>query len=132
MPPAEPAAPSGLLATAVSSSQIDLIWTDNSNNESGFEIERCAGSCTTLTVGENVVNYPDTGLTPSTEHTYRVRAYNTGGNSPYSLPAMATTHDAPPPPPPGDISLTVNGYKVKGRQTADLIWSGAATLNVDV
>ncbi len=132
VPPAPPLAPSGLMATAVSSSQIDLSWSDNSDNESGFEIERCAGSCTTLTVGENVVNYPDIGLTPSTEHTYRVRAFNTGGNSPYSLPAMATTNDAPPPPPPGDILLTVNGYKVKGRQRADLTWSGGAAGNVNI
>ena len=36
-PPSPPAAPSGLLATAVSSTQIDLSWTDNSSSESGFK-----------------------------------------------------------------------------------------------
>ena len=38
-----PAAPTNLAATAVSSSQINLTWTDNDNNEQGFKIERCTG-----------------------------------------------------------------------------------------
>jgi hypothetical protein len=46
---APPAAPTNLVATAVSSSQINLTWTDNSNNETGFKIERCIGSgCTSF------------------------------------------------------------------------------------
>ena len=39
-----PAAPSNLTATAVSSTQINLAWQDNSNNEDGFKIERCQGN----------------------------------------------------------------------------------------
>jgi hypothetical protein len=35
-----PAAPTNLTATAASSSQINLSWTDNSNNETGFKVER--------------------------------------------------------------------------------------------
>src|SRR6185503_7829618 len=38
-----PPAPSGLNATTVSGSEIDLSWTDNASNEDGFQIERCAG-----------------------------------------------------------------------------------------
>ena len=49
VPPAPPLAPSGLMATAVSSSQIDLSWSDNSDNESGFEIERCDGFSVEIT-----------------------------------------------------------------------------------
>ncbi|HWQ31255.1 MAG TPA: hypothetical protein VNQ79_00105, partial [Blastocatellia bacterium] len=46
-PPPAPAAPTSLTATAASSSQINLAWTDNANNEDGFKIERCQGSgCT--------------------------------------------------------------------------------------
>src|SRR4029077_19099293 len=52
-----PAAPSGLTATAVSSSQINLNWTDNSTNETGFKVERSVNNQTfsqIATVGVNV------------------------------------------------------------------------------
>lgn len=96
-PPQPPAAPSNLSATAVSSSQIDLSWRDNSGNESGFRIERCAGSptCTNFaeiaTVSSNVTKYSNAGLARRTTYRYRVRAYNTGGNSAYSNLKAATT-----------------------------------------
>ena len=87
-----PAAPSGLTATAVSSSQIDLRWQDNSDNEDGFKIERRTGaeSYTEIaTVGFDVETYSDTGL-GSTYH-YQVRAYKDVVNSAYSNEASATT-----------------------------------------
>lgn len=31
-----------------------------------------------------------------------------------------------------DISLSANGYKVKGRHNIDLIWDGAGSANVDI
>nr|HID59256.1 hypothetical protein [Desulfobacterales bacterium] len=93
-----PAAPSSLSATAVSSTRIDLSWTDNSSGESGFKIERKTGSGGTYAqiavVGANITNYSDTGLDPSTTYYYRVRAYNNTGNSSYSNEANATTSAA--------------------------------------
>jgi hypothetical protein len=99
-PPTPPAAPSGLTATAISSSQINLAWVDNSNNEDGFKIERCQGAgCSSFaqiaTVGAGVTSYPDTGLIASTSYSYRVRAYNAGGDSAYSNTASATTLGGP-------------------------------------
>lgn len=38
----------------------------------------------------------------------------------------------PPPPPPGGIVLAAVGFKVKGIKTADLTWTGATSVNVDV
>jgi fibronectin type 3 domain-containing protein len=104
-PPPAPAAPTDLVATPVSSSEIDLTWTDNSNNEDGFKIERCQGvDCTNFAqiaqTGPNVATYNDTGLSCNTSYTYRVRAFNAGGNSAYSNPASATTLNTPPAPPP--------------------------------
>jgi len=96
-PPAPPAAPSDLSATAVSSSQIDLTWQDNANNEKGFKIER--GPVQIDTVGANVTSYSDTGLDPLTTYTYRVRAYNDADDSAYSNEASATTEPAPEKPP---------------------------------
>jgi len=36
------------------------------------------------------------------------------------------------PPPPTGITLSANGYKVKGKHTIDLSWSGASSTNVDI
>jgi hypothetical protein len=83
-----PSPPSTLKATAISSSRIDLGWTDNSTNETGFKIERAASSSGPFsqiaTVGTNVTSYSNTGLNPNTMYYYQVRAYNTAGNSGYS------------------------------------------------
>ncbi len=92
--PTPPAAPSGLSATANSSSQINLTWTDNSGNESGFKVERKQGSGSYSqvgTVGANVTSYSSTGLSASTAYTYRVSAYNGAGTSSFTNPASATT-----------------------------------------
>ena len=88
-------APSSLNATAVSTSRIDLTWTDNSSNESGFEIERKTGSDGTYsriaTVASNTISYSDTGLEAFVIYYYRVRAYNSEKNTEYSNEANATT-----------------------------------------
>jgi hypothetical protein len=104
--PSVPAAPSGLIATPSSSSQINLVWADNSGNEDGFKIERCQGAgCSTFsqiaTVAANVTSYPNTGLTAATSYIYRMRAYNAVGDSAYSNSASATTPSGP----------TSTGYK---------------------
>jgi hypothetical protein len=78
----------------VSSSQIDLQWQDNSDNEDGFKIERSSDGTNfnqIATVGAGVTTYPNTGLAPSTTYWYRVRAFNAGGDSDYSNVASATT-----------------------------------------
>jgi thermitase len=91
-----PAAPTLLGATAVSSSQINLSWTDNANNETGLSVERCAGAtCTNFvaiaSLGANATAYQNTGLSSATAYRYRVRAFNGVGNSGYSNIASATT-----------------------------------------
>jgi hypothetical protein len=96
--PTPPAAPTNLVATAVSQSQIDLTWTDNAYNESGFEIERSPDGSAWVwlaTVGANVTSYPDTGLDPETTYYYRTRAFNGAGYSDYSNVDSATTFAAP-------------------------------------
>jgi hypothetical protein len=106
-----PAAPTNLTATPVSTSQINLGWTDNANNEDGFRIERCAGtSCSNFvqigTAGVNATTYVDnTGLTAGTTYRYRVLAYNTGGVSAYAGPTNGTTLPTPPSAPSG-LSVT--------------------------
>ena len=92
--PQPPAAPSNLLAQNQTSSTIDLVWADNSNDEDGFEIERSLDGVNFAninSVGANVSTYVDTGLAPETTYWYRVRAFNAGGNSAYSNIASTTT-----------------------------------------
>ncbi|MEX2382494.1 MAG: hypothetical protein WD490_08925, partial [Opitutales bacterium] len=89
-----PNAPSGLSAMAISSSRIDLSWTDNSSDEDGFEIERSTDGVDFVPagiVGANVTSHSDTGRFASTTYYYRVYAYNSGGDSATSNVASATT-----------------------------------------
>lgn len=107
--PVPPAAPAALNATTVSSSQINLTWTDNANNESGFKIEQSTdGTSFTqiASVGSNAVSFSVTGLTASTTYFYRVASFNTAGNSTFSNTASATTSAAPPPLPAAPSSLS--------------------------
>ena len=85
--PPPPAAPSSLSATTVSGVQINLSWTDNSNNETGFKIERSADGVAfsqIATVGANVTSYANSDLSSATPYHYRVRASNGSGDSAYS------------------------------------------------
>jgi len=95
-----PSTPSNLNSSVVSSSQISLSWTDNSNNEDGFKIERKIGSGGTyaqaVTVETEITNYLDTGLTCGTTYYYRIRAYNGAGDSSYSSEVNTTTGVCPP------------------------------------
>ena len=82
-----PAAPRDLAAAVTSSTQINLTWTDSSNNEIGFAVERSANATPfrqIATVGASTARYNDTGLSASTTYYYRVRAYNSAGYSTYS------------------------------------------------
>ncbi len=93
-----PAAPSDLAASANSSSQITLTWTDNSDNESFFDIERADGGSGAFawidTAPANSTSYLDEGLTANTSYDYRVRATNADGESDYTNIASAITDPA--------------------------------------
>lgn len=89
-----PTAPSTLTATTVSAGQINLAWTDNATDETGFTIDRKAGggSYSLLTTkGANSTSHSDTTVAAGTSYTYRVRADNTSGSSGWSNEASATT-----------------------------------------
>jgi hypothetical protein len=90
-----PATPSNLVATPVSSSQINLAWSDNSNDESGFVIESSLdgvnGWTALVTTAANVTSFSDTGLDAETAYYYRVKAIKASVASAYSNIASATT-----------------------------------------
>ncbi|MBC8490205.1 MAG: C10 family peptidase [Bacteroidetes bacterium] len=91
-----PSAPSSLTATTASSSQINVAWS-NVSNEDGYKIYRATssgGSYSQIgTTGANVTSYPDNGLPSNTEYCYKVKAYNSAGNSGFSPYDCATTND---------------------------------------
>jgi hypothetical protein len=80
----------GSLAPVVAAQSLSnvLSWTDNSNNESGFNIERKIGTNGTFaqiaTVGSNVTSYTDSNVTAGTTYCYRVNAFNSAGPSAYT------------------------------------------------
>jgi titin len=130
-----PNAPSNLIATPISSSQIDLTWQDNSSDETGFMIERKTGAdsyAQIATAGAGVTSYSNTALTTNTTYYYRVRAYNAAGNSGYSNEASATT--LPPPPAAPTLKSPASGATVSNL-TPRLEWnasSGATSYGLQV
>ena len=144
---APPTTPSGLSATAVSSSEIDLSWQAATDNVgvAGYSVFRNGSAVATL--GPGVLTYADTGLGHGVTYSYTVTAFDVAGNtSPQSSPASATTPDDIAPTTPGGLSasatsstsvsvswtassdnVAVTGYDVY-RDGAPLATVGAGTL----
>ncbi len=135
-----PTPPSGLAAVAVSSSQVNLTWQDNSSNETGFMVQRGSSSGGPWTqigiVGANVTSCAHTGLTASTTYFYRVCAYNGAGNSVYSSVTSATTSAAPDttaPSVPGGVIVSATStsqVSVSWNASTDTGGSGLAGYHV--
>ncbi|MCE5249058.1 SUMF1/EgtB/PvdO family nonheme iron enzyme [bacterium] len=89
-----PDSPSNLQAVAISYSEIELTWTDNSTNEKGFRIERKENSGDFIeigTVNANATSYSVNGLKANTQYTFQVRAFNKNGLSGYSNESFTKT-----------------------------------------
>ncbi|MCP4133780.1 MAG: fibronectin type III domain-containing protein [bacterium] len=94
-PTTAPDAPASLAASAVSSTQVNIAWSDNSDNEQEFRLERSTNAsfsgASTVTLVSNITSYSHTGLNPETTYYYRVKAYNAAGESAYSNDDSAAT-----------------------------------------
>jgi len=92
---AVPVAPANLSANATSSRRIQLRWTNNSSTQAGISVERCTAPCTNFSeiarVAGNATSVIDRGLGSRTSYSYRVRAYNAAGWSPYSASVTVRT-----------------------------------------
>ncbi len=95
-----PAAPSGLTATAFrfnnNNDRVTLTWTDNSNNETGFTIQRATNSAfsaglVTSTVGANITTFTTGNVPRFTTFWFRVAATNASGASDWSNVVSVTT-----------------------------------------
>jgi len=113
-----PSAPTNLNATATAWTQIRLCWTDNSDDEIGFEIQRKKEGENDFSsinaVLEDQFMFTDTTATAGITHYYRVRSYNLANSSfttdstfiPISTPAAPTWLRARSPSPPDGVSLS--------------------------
>jgi transcriptional regulator CtsR len=120
-------APTNLSASASSSSQINLTWSDNATFESGYQVERSndgSNFSKIADLGANTTNYANTGLAASTKYYYRVRAVSAAGASGYSRTVEATTQ-APPinfPNTPSNLSaVAISSSQI------NLTWTDNAT-----
>jgi subtilisin family serine protease len=150
-PVSPPAAPTLNTASAASSSQINLTWS-NVTGETEYHIYRSSGGSSFTIVGTvaaDVTSYSNTGLAASTAYTYLVRAFNSGGESVDSNQLSATTLAATGvPSAPSALGLTVlsrsqirlnwtdgsgneTGFKIE-RSTDGTSWTQIATVGANV
>lgn len=150
-PPAPPAAPSGLTAVALGARRVQLTWSDNSMNESAFQIERRvsgAGAFVGIAgLSVNTTQFEDTTAQPTTAYEYRVLAENSSGLSGPSNVATVTTPQAPPVAPDSltlmalsatsvrvtwsDNSAFEDGFRIERRQGAGaFVTVGTVVTNV--
>ena len=95
-----PNGPSELMVVLAAYNRIELEWADRSAVEDGYHAERQditsgGGYVTIGTVEKSVTNYLDRGVSPENQYSYRVRAYNESGLSPYSNAALGQTIEIP-------------------------------------
>ena len=92
--------PANLRSGLLNSTEADVLWDDTTTSESGFEIERCAGSCVGTDpfvkideTAAGINSYSDRTLLPASTYSYRVRAVNSAGgwSSGYSNILIITT-----------------------------------------
>ena len=94
-------APSHVVVQAVSETQIDLAWDDNSEGEIGFEVWRCVNddpgenkNYSRLTITDpDVTSYSDITCEMDNTYTYKIRAVTELGATVYSIPAGKLLND---------------------------------------
>ena len=140
-----PAAPSELIATAVSKGQVDLYWQDKSPNETGFKIERKTGSENFTEIGisaTNTAKFSDKTVSLNTTYTYRVISVNELGNAAaYSNESSVKSIDLPKLTTAPLTEITAHGVKTGGSITSDgnssiiakgVVWSTAIDPTIDL
>jgi len=104
-----PQPPSGVIAKAISCTEIQIEWRDNSNNEIGFRIYR--NGVIVGEVSKNEEKYSDKNLKYATEYRYYVLAYNSAGES-KSLEILGRTRN-----PPVSIRIDSIGVEDNGEES---------------
>jgi hypothetical protein len=122
-----PTVPTGLTATAISSSQINLSWTASTDNVgvTGYNVY----SSGTLIATTPTTAYSNSGLTASTTYTYTVAAFDAAGNtSAHSSSASATTLATSG----GGIPSALGWYQIPNTEMINVCPTGVDCSNVIV
>lgn len=129
--------PGHLNATAISSNQIDLSWSNEIGDVTGFKIERCEGKdCSDFTeiasVAANVTSFQNNDLTALTSYSYRFRAFKESSHYAYSNIASATTSRSTVPPsvPKGLVANAVSSSQINLTWNSEAVDNRAAGFNV--
>ncbi|MDF0645985.1 MAG: fibronectin type III domain-containing protein [Nitrospira sp.] len=134
-PPTAPGSPTG---SAASGTQINVSWPAASDlvGVTNYRVERCQGAgCSSfaLIASPTTTSYADTGLTPGTSYSYRVRAEDAAHNlSPYSSPILTVATPATPPPPTGRTTLATDNFNRADAASLGSLWSGGYSGKDDV
>ncbi len=111
--------PTGLLAAAPFATQVNLTWTDNSLNETAFQIWRATGGgalALLTTVGSNTTSFSDMTVVATTTYSYQIIAVNSAGSSgPSNLAVITTPGALPPPAAPSNLTATLLGAPLRVR-----------------
>ena len=110
-----PAAASNLTVTAVDPHDIRLDWQDNSGNETGFEINNGVDS---KNAGPNSTSYTWGGLAPGTYMCFKIRAYNSVGDSAWE-PNVSPWYRCTTTPGSPSQQLVNRQYFVDNRMAGD-------------
>ncbi len=125
--PTAPSAPTNVVATLQAGPQINLTWKDNSNNETGYVVQRSlnGGAFSNLvTLANNTTKYLDTAVTAPNTYSYQVCAVN-GGGSACSTPTPVVSL-ANLPAAPSMVMASVSNLK-KSSATITVSWTDNAT-----
>ena len=150
-PPSAPVSPSGLTATLEAGPQVNLIWVDNSDNETSFVINRATDGITfslLATLGADSISYVDSAVSAGVTYTYQVAAVNAGGTSADpNTPSVTVPGPQPPAAPEAleanfedvpliNLAWTDNAADETGfiiqRSTDGVTFSDLATVAADV
>ena len=117
-----PAAPTNFAVSSVTAASVSLSWSDNSEGETDYVIERSVDNGNSFLVLETLPadanGYTDTDVSEDSVYVYRIQAERNGTGSPYSESITTATHLIAPA---GVTAIAA------GPTSVDLSWTDAST-----
>jgi titin len=110
-----PAAPTNLTTTAASDGQINLSWTNNASNATGFNVLQStdgANFTQIASLGPTATSYASYFLTPSTTYYYKVSTVNASGATSSAASSVATLPTLPPAAPSNLTATPLSSTRV--------------------